>query len=77
MPALDNRWDDIVATGDVARAVRRRFDLMTEVLGLDRRRAAGWTLGRVLQNTLWDIEDGEPGMNDVQLAVGEALLPRL
>lgn len=75
MPALDNRWDDIVATGDVPRAVRRRFDLLVDVLALDRRRAAGWTLGRVLQNTLWDIEDGEPGMNPVQLAVAEALAP--
>ncbi|MFI0354051.1 aminoglycoside phosphotransferase family protein [Actinomadura sp. 9N407] len=75
MPALDNRWDEIVATGDVARAVRRRFDLMVDMLGLERRRSAGWTLGRVLQNTLWDAEDGEPRMSPVQLAIGEALLP--
>lgn len=75
MPALDNRWEDIVATGDVPRAVRRRFDLMADMLGLDRRRAAGWTLGRALQNTLWDVEDGEPDMSPVQLAIAEALLP--
>ena len=49
------RWEDLVATGDVARAVRHRFDLMTEVLGLDRRRAVGWTLARVLQNLLWAL----------------------
>lgn len=73
MPALDNRWDDIVATGDVTRAVRERFDLMTEVLGLDRRRAAGWTLGRALQNILWDVEDGESRVSPVQRAVAEAL----
>ncbi|MFC6886776.1 MULTISPECIES: aminoglycoside phosphotransferase family protein [Actinomadura] len=77
MPALHNRWEEIVASGDAARAVRRRFDLMTERLGLDRARAAGWTLGRVLQNTLWDIEDGEDRMSDVQLTIGEALLPRI
>jgi Aminoglycoside/hydroxyurea antibiotic resistance kinase len=35
-PALDNRWEDVVATGNVIRAVLRRFDLLTEVLGLDR-----------------------------------------
>ncbi|MFB4316725.1 aminoglycoside phosphotransferase family protein [Actinomadura sp. 21ATH] len=75
MPALDNRWDEIAARGDVARAVRWRFDLMVDALGLDRARAAGWTLGRVLQNTLWDAEDGEPEMSPVQLAIGEALLP--
>lgn len=54
--ALHNRWDEAVATGDVSRAVRRRFDLMTDVLGLDRERAAAWTLARVLQTMLWDIE---------------------
>jgi streptomycin 6-kinase len=59
LPALHNRWDDVVATGDVPRAVRRRFDLMTEVLGLDRARAAGWTLGRLLQDTLWEAENDE------------------
>ena len=55
LPALWNRWDDLVATGDVSRALLRRFDLMTEVLGLDRSRAAGWTLGRVLQVAVWDL----------------------
>jgi streptomycin 6-kinase len=56
LSALHNRWDEAVATGDVPRAVRRRFDLMTDVLGLDRERAAAWTLARILQNMLWDIE---------------------
>jgi streptomycin 6-kinase len=55
LPALWNRWDDLVETGDVPRALLRRFDLMTEVLGLDRSRAAGWTLGRVLQVAVWDL----------------------
>ncbi|WP_030569166.1 aminoglycoside phosphotransferase family protein [Streptomyces aureocirculatus] len=49
-PALDNLFD--------ADEVCWRFDAMTEVLGLDRERARAWTLGRVLQNALWDIEDG-------------------
>ena len=55
LPALWNRWDDLVETGDASRALLRRFDLMTEVLGLDRSRAAGWTLGRVLQVAVWDL----------------------
>jgi streptomycin 6-kinase len=53
---LNHRWDDAVATGDVRRAVRRRFDLMTEVIGLDRNRATAWTVGRVLESILWEIE---------------------
>jgi streptomycin 6-kinase len=56
LPALHNRWEGAVATGDVPRAIRRRFDLMTDILGLDRKRATGWTLARVLQNALWDVE---------------------
>nr|WP_308406615.1 aminoglycoside phosphotransferase family protein [Streptomyces sp. AC555_RSS877] len=51
-PALDNRFD--------ADEVRWRFDAMTDVLGLDRARARSWTLGRLLQNALWDVEDGRP-----------------
>ncbi|MFD5702810.1 aminoglycoside phosphotransferase family protein [Streptomyces lasiicapitis] len=51
-PALDNLFE--------ADEVLWRFDAMTEVLGLDRERARAWTLGRVLQNALWDIEDGRP-----------------
>ncbi|WP_067450057.1 aminoglycoside phosphotransferase family protein [Actinomadura macra] len=66
LPALDNRLEGI---DDVARVVLRRFDLLTEALGLDRRRAAGWTLGRVLQNALWDVEDGRTALDPVQVAV--------
>lgn len=51
-PALCNRFE--------AGEVRRRFDAMTEVLGLDRERARAWTLGRLLQNVLWGVEDGDP-----------------
>lgn len=51
-PALDNRFDPD--------EIHWRFDAMTDVLGVDRRRARAWTLGRVLQNSLWEIEDGRP-----------------
>ncbi|NNN34109.1 hydroxyurea phosphotransferase [Streptomyces sp. S3(2020)] len=52
LPAIDNRFDPD--------EVHWRFDAMTDVLGLDRPRARAWTLGRVLQNCLWEIEDGRP-----------------
>jgi streptomycin 6-kinase len=76
LPALWNRWDDVVATGDVPAAVLRRFDFMVDALGLDRVRAAGWTLGRVLQNGLWNVEDGETAIDDIQLAIVAALVDR-
>ncbi|MFF8913113.1 aminoglycoside phosphotransferase family protein [Streptomyces sp. NPDC015032] len=76
LPAMDNRWQEVVATGDVTRAVLRRFDVLTEVLGLDRQRATGWTLGRVLQNALWDIDDGRTALEPAQVAIATALLSR-
>ncbi len=68
LPALVNRFDE----GDIL----GRFDLMTEVIGLDRGRARAWTLGRVLQNCLWDIREGERVPDPTSLAVGRALLAR-
>ncbi|MFI1286058.1 aminoglycoside phosphotransferase family protein [Streptomyces sp. NPDC020858] len=68
MPAIINNFRE--------EDVRWRFDLLTEVVGVDRERARAWTLGRVLQNCLWDVEDGEEGLDEEQLAVGELLLGR-
>ncbi|NDU77022.1 hydroxyurea phosphotransferase [Actinomadura sp. DSM 109109] len=74
LPALDSRWAEVVASGDAARVALRRFDLLTEALALDRRRAAGWTLGRVLQNALWDVEDGESALDPAQVTIATVLL---
>ncbi|WP_425276837.1 aminoglycoside phosphotransferase family protein [Streptomyces aquilus] len=72
-PALDSGWDDVVAKGDAPRVVRRRFDLLTEVLCLDRARATGWTLGRLLQNSLWDIEDGRTALASSSVTIARSL----
>ncbi|MER5258326.1 MULTISPECIES: aminoglycoside phosphotransferase family protein [unclassified Streptomyces] len=64
-PALNNRFD----VDDVL----WRFDAMSEVLGLDRERARAWTLGRVLQNALWEIEDGR-ALDEEDLEVARLLL---
>ncbi|WP_019064743.1 aminoglycoside phosphotransferase family protein [Streptomyces prunicolor] len=64
LPALWNRFD--------ADEVGWRFDAMTEVLGLDRDRARAWTLGRVLQNVLWAVEEGRPPSPD-HLEIGRRL----
>ncbi|MEU3950223.1 aminoglycoside phosphotransferase family protein [Streptomyces sp. NPDC029526] len=63
-PALANpfRADDVL----------RRFDAMTEVLGLDRARARAWTYGRVLQNCLWETEEGRP-LDDTDLEIARRL----
>jgi streptomycin 6-kinase len=75
LPALWNRWDDLVQTGDVPRALLRRFDLMVEVLELDRSRAAVWTLARVLQNAVWDLVSfKEPHISPEHRTIAEVLL---
>ncbi|MET8689771.1 aminoglycoside phosphotransferase family protein [Streptomyces sp. NPDC004732] len=66
-PAIDNKFD--------ADDVLWRFDAMTEVLGLDRERARAWTLGRVLQNALWEVEDGRPVEPD-DMEIARRLLGR-
>uniref|UniRef100_UPI00202FA9DB aminoglycoside phosphotransferase family protein n=1 Tax=Streptomyces sp. MSC1_001 TaxID=2909263 RepID=UPI00202FA9DB len=60
LPALLDRFDP----DDVL----WRFDLLADVVG-DRARAVAWTLGRILQNGLWDVADGEPGLDQEQVAV--------
>ncbi|MFC0601776.1 aminoglycoside phosphotransferase family protein [Streptomyces palmae] len=77
MPALRNRWEDLAATGDIPRAIGRRFDLLTEITGLDRQRAARWTLARVLQDALWAIEDGEHELGAERSTLAAVLLDRL
>lgn len=72
-PVLWNRWDELVATGDLSRAIRDRFGLMLDVTGTDRERALGWTAGRILQNVLWDTENGETAINPVLRAIADAL----
>ncbi|MYV69529.1 hydroxyurea phosphotransferase, partial [Streptomyces sp. SID2131] len=69
LPALVDRFDPDPDE------VLWRFDLLAEVVG-DRRRAVAWTLGRVLQNGLWDVEDGEPALDAEQVAVTRILRER-
>ncbi len=73
LPALDNRFDDITDAASPAAAVRRRFDALVDVLDLDRDRALAWTAGRLLQNGIWNAEEGEPGLHPAQLLIGDAL----
>lgn len=73
-PALDSGWSDDPFRTDAPRLVRRRFDILTEMLDLDRHRAASWTRARLLQNTLWDIEDGQPAISAAAKLIDDALL---
>jgi streptomycin 6-kinase len=64
LPAIDNRFDPA--------EIHWRFDAMTDILALDRARARAWTLGRVLQNCLWEVEEGRP-LEAEQLEIARTL----
>ncbi|MEW1700391.1 aminoglycoside phosphotransferase family protein [Streptomyces sp. NPDC093249] len=69
LPALTDRFDPDPDE------ILWRFDLLAEVVG-DRDRAVAWTLGRVLQNGLWDVEDGEPALDREQITIARVLRER-
>ena len=54
---LWNRWDEVVASGNVRDAVRRRFHTLVDAAGLDEDRARDWVVVRELHNALWAVED--------------------
>ncbi len=56
-PMLWNRWEEVVASGDVRRAVRRRFHTIVDTALLDEHRARDWVVVRELLNVLWTLED--------------------
>lgn len=56
-PLLWNRWDEVVASGDVRGAVRRRFHTVVDAAGLDEARARDWVVVREMHNALWCIQD--------------------
>lgn len=59
-PLLWNRWDEVLASGDVRDAVRRRFHTTIDTAGLDEDRARDWVVVRMLHQALWAVEAGSP-----------------
>ena len=64
---LWNRWEEVVASGNVRDAVRRRFFTLVDAAGLDEDGARAWVVVRELHNALWVVEDAT--------AAGRALDP--
>jgi streptomycin 6-kinase len=63
-PLLWNRWDEITGSGDVRRAVRRRFDAVVDVAGLDEQRARDWVVVREVHNAMWTVNDANGALSD-------------
>jgi streptomycin 6-kinase len=56
-PLLWNRWDEVVGSGNVRNAVRRRFHTVVDTAELDESRARDWVVVRELNNAMWTIRD--------------------
>ena len=72
-PLLWNRWDEAVATGDVRKAVRRRFHTVIDEAGLDEERARDWIIVREAHNAMWAIEDGQDDRVTTAIAIIKAV----
>ncbi len=58
-PMLWNRWEEVVGSGDVRDAVRRRFHAVIDAAGLDEDRARDWVVVRMVLNAHWAVEDAQ------------------
>jgi streptomycin 6-kinase len=56
-PLLWNRWDELVASGDLRFGVRQRFYAAIDAAELDEERARDWVVVRQMLNVLWTLED--------------------
>lgn len=56
-PLLWNRWEEVVASGDVRGAVRDRLAVVVDAAGLDPDRARDWVVVRQMHNALWCLTD--------------------
>ncbi|MGI8577686.1 MAG: aminoglycoside phosphotransferase family protein [Nocardioidaceae bacterium] len=58
-PMLWNRWDELIASGNVRAAVRRRLHTLVDTAGLGEQRARDWVIVRMVLNAHWSIADAE------------------
>jgi streptomycin 6-kinase len=55
-PLIWNRWDEVVASGDLRFRVRQRFYTAIDAAGLDEERARDWVIVRQMLNVLWTLQ---------------------
>jgi streptomycin 6-kinase len=61
-PLIWNRWDEVVASGDLRFAVKQRFYTAIDAAGLDEDRARDWVIVRQMLNVLWTLEDADESL---------------
>jgi streptomycin 6-kinase len=62
-PLLWNRWDEVLESGNVRDAVRRRFNAVVDTAGLDEGRARDWVVVREMHNAMWCIDESPNGLD--------------
>lgn len=74
LPLLRNRWDELAATGDAARACRRRLAAVVDVALLDRERAQRWCLARSVDDALLGHEQRADRFAAIAWQVADAVV---
>jgi streptomycin 6-kinase len=64
-PMLWNRWDEVIASGDVRREVRRRFHALVDAAGLDEDRARDWVVVRMVLHASGAVVDARGAHQDL------------
>jgi streptomycin 6-kinase len=74
-PLLWNRWDEVVASGDVRGAVRQRFFTVVDTALLDEDRARDFVVLRVVLNAVWELRELAPDRDWIttNIAVAKAV----
>jgi streptomycin 6-kinase len=74
-PLLWNRWDEVVASGDVRGAVRQRFFTVVDTALLDEDRARDFVVLRVVLNAVWELREHAPDRDWItkNIAVAKAV----
>jgi streptomycin 6-kinase len=74
-PMLWNRWEEVVRSGDVRAAVRRRFHTLVDGANLDEDRARDWAVLRVLVNVIDELRDPHPDQDWItsHIAIAKAV----
>lgn len=71
-PMLWNRWEEMVGSGDVRTAVRRRFHTLVDAASLDEDRARDWVVLRELINVVDELTAAEPDRDWITCAIAIA-----
>ena len=74
-PALWNRWEEAVSSGDLRRHLRRRLTIICDSAGVDEERARAWSIVREVQMALWAVEDDDADELTKAIAIIKAMQP--